>query len=357
MTAGDHLYPLYRNSTYEATMFLLSKKPKTVSKIVDINIHWSGDDPFTFISHHHDQYPKGNAQMAPPLEQIRGRNLGRDYQERFGFRMYHGRVVPGFPMHAHWGYETMTIAEKGYVDHFDTERNYGRYGNGDVQWTLASSRYEHCEMYPLVDQENDNPTHITQIVINIPLDRKNKGNTVNNVWSETIPSFEEGGYRITLYCGSYGGSEIYSPNPGSWAAKENSVRVMRIEMEPGSRFVLEAVPDGVNRNVYYVSGKGAVMDGTKVKPHLRFKMKPGTDLSLENDAEPSEFWILEGKPIGEKQAAFGPVILSDLDEVRASMDEIRIREFQEWPWELMDKTNPIDMGRELHRADGTVEKP
>ena len=71
----------------DGMMFLLAKRPKTVQKIVDINIHWSGDDPFTFVSHHHDEDPKGNAQMTPPLELISGRNLGRDYQERFGFRM------------------------------------------------------------------------------------------------------------------------------------------------------------------------------------------------------------------------------------------------------------------------------
>ena len=338
-------------------MFLLSKKPKSVDKIVDINIHWSGDDPFTFVSHHHDQYPKGNAQMAPPLDLIRGRNLGRDYQERFGFRMYHGRVVPGFPMHAHWGYETLTIAEVGFVDHFDTENNHGRFGNGDVQWTLASSKYEHCEMYPLIDQENDNPVHITQIMINLPLDRKNRENHVNNVWSESIPVFDEEGRKITLYCGSYGGREMYSPNPGSWASPENSVRVLKVELQPGARFDLDAVPGGVNRNLYFVSGKDAKIEGTVVKPHLRFRMKEDAGVHIENGQEASEFWILEGKPIGEKQAAFGPVILSDIDEVRAAMDDIRINEFQVWPWGVMDVTNPIDMGRELHRADGTVEKP
>ncbi len=338
-------------------MFLLSKKPKTVSKIVDINIHWSGDDPFTFISHHHDQYPKGNAQMAPPLELIRGRNLGRDYQERFGFRMYHGRVVPGFPMHAHWGYETVSIAEKGFVDHFDTENNYGRYGNGDVQWTLASSRYEHCEMYPLLDQENDNPVHITQIMINLPLAGKNKPNHVNNTWSDEIPEIRSEGCIVTLYCGEYEGHRLYSPNPGSWATEDNAVRIMKVELEPGASFSLEAVPDDVSRNVYYISGEDASMDGTKVKPNLRFKMKKGCGLNIENGEESSEFWILEGRPIREKQAAFGPVILSDTDEVRKSMYEIRVKEFQEWPWEIMDRTNPIDMGRELHRADGTVERP
>jgi len=338
-------------------MFFLAKKPKNVQKIVDLNIHWSADDPFTFVSHHHDNYPHGNEQMAPPLRLISGRNLGRDYQERYGFRMYHGRVVPGFPMHAHWGYETLTIAEKGFVDHFDTEKNFGRYGNGDAQWTLASSRYEHCEMYPLIDQKNDNPVFITQIVINLPLDRKNRPNHVNNVWSESIPVIERDGCTVTLYCGEYEGSSLYSPNPDSWAASENSVRIMKVELQPGASFGLDALDGDTDRNVYFVAGKDADMDGTKVKPHYRFKMIRGTSLSITNGEEASEFWVLEGKPIGEKQASFGPVILKDIDEVRASMDEIRIKEFQEWPWGLMDVTNPIDMGRELHRPDGTVETP
>jgi hypothetical protein len=295
--------------------------------------------------------------MAPPLELIRGRNLGRDYQERFGFRMYHGRVVPGFPMHAHWGYETVTIAEKGFVDHFDTEGNNGRYGNGDMQWTLASSRYEHCEMYPLLDQENDNPVHITQIAINLPLERKNRENRVNNVWSENIPVFENDSYKVTLYCGEYEGQSIYSPNEGSYAKAENSVRIMKVELQPGAVFKLDRVPADVNRNIFFVSGASADMDGTVVKPNLRFKMKQSVNTVITNGEEPAEFWILEGKPIDEKQARFGPVILKDLKEVRAGMDEIRIKEFQEWPWEIMDRTNPIDMGRELHRKDGTVETP
>jgi len=338
-------------------MFLLAKKPSTVQKVVDINIHWSGDDPFTFVSHHHDNYPKGNEQMAPPLETIRGRNLGRDYQERMGFRMYHGRVVPGFPMHAHWGYETLTIAEKGFVDHFDTEGNHGRFGNGDTQWTLASSRYEHCEMYPLLDQENNNPVHITQIVVNLPLDRKNKDIYVNNIWSESIPVFKDEGSEITLYCGEYQGKGLYSPNPTSWATAENSVRIMKIVLQPGASFTLEPLADSIDRNLYYVSGKTATMEGTKITPWLRYKMKRCTPVNIVNGPEESEFWILEGKPIGEKQASFGPVILKDLDEVRSSMDEIRIKEFQEWPWGLMDVTNPIDMGRELHRKDGKIERP
>lgn len=310
-----------------------------------------------FVSHHLDTYPHGNEQMAPPLELIRGRNLGRDYQQRFGFRMYHGRVVPGFPMHAHWGYETITIAEKGYVDHFDTEMNHGRFGNGDVQWTLASSKYEHCEMYPLLDQENENPVQITQVVINLPLERKNKENRVNNIWAEQIPEVSGEGYKVTVYCGEYGGRSIYSPNEGSWAVKENGVRILRIELEPGASLSFEPASEGIVRNVYQTEGKGSKMDGVEIREGTRLKIKPNSGFTMEAGKEPAFFWLLEGKPIDQKMAQFGPVILENLDDVREAMDDIRKNEFQIWQWGVMDVTNPLDMGRELHRSDESVEYP
>ena len=98
-------------------MAFFSRKPKgPFIKTSEMTMHWDAEDPFIFVSHHEDDYPHGNAQMAPPLQEISGRNLGRDYKKTFGFRMYNGKVVPGFPMHAHWGYETITLPQTGYVD-------------------------------------------------------------------------------------------------------------------------------------------------------------------------------------------------------------------------------------------------
>ena len=151
--------------------FFSRKRSGPVSKVTRFDMHWDTEDPFLFVSHHEDDYPHGNRQLAPPLEEISGRDLGRDYEKRLGFRMYNGKVVPGFPMHAHWGYETVTLPETGYVDHFDIMKTEGRFGFGDVQWVMASSKYMHNEMYPLVNQEDRNPNDITQIMINIPLEQ------------------------------------------------------------------------------------------------------------------------------------------------------------------------------------------
>ncbi len=93
--------------------------------------------------------------------------------------MYHSKVVPGFPMHAHWGYETIALAEEDYVDHFDNIDIQDRFGFRDVQWVSASSGHNYNEMYPLADQESRNLNDITQIMLNLPLEMKNGLNSVN----------------------------------------------------------------------------------------------------------------------------------------------------------------------------------
>ena len=334
-------------------LFSSSKPFKTIG----LGMHWDTEDPFLFVSHHEDDYPHGNRQQAPPLAEISCRNLGRDYQLRLGFRMYHGKVVPGFPMHAHWGYETVTLPEKGYIDHYDTERIEGRFGFGDVQWVSASSKYEHCEMYPLVNQEDRNPNDITQIMVNLPLEMKNQGNSVSTVWSEDVPVVKGDGWSAKVLCGTFGGRSAESPNPVSYARISNGVRIVRFSLGPGAVVRIDPAMEGANRNLYFVSGKDAKVMGIDVQSYTRMKFSHKGEFEIENGPEESVFWLLEGRPIGQKMSMFGPVVLEDLKEVRRALDDIRKNEFLEWPWDIIDKAQPLGTERFIRYPDGTESRP
>lgn len=324
-----------------ALFFRKSKGP--FLKTSQMTMHWDTEDPFTFVSHHEDDYPQGNNQQAPPLDQIAGRNLGRDYKKIMGFRMYNGKVVPGFPMHAHWGYETVTLPQIGYVDHFDCLGIKGRFGFGDVQWVSAPGFYEHCEMYPLSKKDSRNPNDITQVMINMPLEEKGKESSVNTVWRDNVPVVESEGCRIQIICGSFGGYTVESPSRTSWA-KEGRVRILRMEFQPGGRVTIDPFVKGANRNLYFVSGGDAEIMGQEVGWNLRMKIEPEAEFTIVNKDQPSVMWLLEGMPIGQRMSSFGPVILGSEKEVRDALQHIRLNEFKMWPWDIIDKTNPAECG-------------
>jgi redox-sensitive bicupin YhaK (pirin superfamily) len=100
---------------------------------------WPTLDPFLFCVHHADAYPRGNAEMGPDAS-LAGRHIGQDFEGIEGWRMYHGDSIPGFPQHPHRGFETVTLARDGYIDHSDSLGAAARFGKGDAQWLTAGDR-------------------------------------------------------------------------------------------------------------------------------------------------------------------------------------------------------------------------
>src|SRR4029453_17538507 len=91
-----------------------------IKSIKPLGFPWQTQDPFLFCVHHDDAYPAGTEALGPATSLLRGRNLGSDFEGKDGWRMYHGEVVPGFPQHPHRGFETVTVARRGFIDHADS---------------------------------------------------------------------------------------------------------------------------------------------------------------------------------------------------------------------------------------------
>jgi redox-sensitive bicupin YhaK (pirin superfamily) len=226
---------------------------------------WVTADPFLFCVHHDDAYPRGDERMAP-VASLAGRDLGADFSRKDGWSMYHGEEVPGFPAHPHRGFETVTIARRGFIDHSDSLGATARFGGGDVQWLTAGRGIVHCEMFPLLERERDNPAELFQIWLNLPRDAKLAEPHFAMLWHDAIPrrTVTDGAGRTSELVFVAGDPASPPPPPSSWAARApGNVSIWTIAMTPGAELTLPAGAVGANRTLYFFAGAGARIDGVE----------------------------------------------------------------------------------------------
>lgn len=311
---------------------------------------WPVSDPFLFCAHHLDQYPAGNEEMGPKAS-LEGRNIGQDFTIKDGWRMYHGETIPGFPVHPHRGFETVTIVMSGFVDHSDSYGQAGRYGKGDVQWMTAGSGLQHCEMFPLLNTEKDNPAELFQVWVNLPQNKKFVKPHFKMLWREDIPVYkttDENGKQteINVLAGRIGDVVPPLPDPDSWAADpENDVTIWTIKMDAGAQWKLPAASQLAKRSLYFYRGSSLSVDNTQVSSSQAIEIKPDKELLIENGNSESFMLILQGKPINEKVVQYGPFVMNSETEIQQAFNDYRRTEFGGWPWPRRDQVHPRNMGR------------
>ncbi|MDH3698500.1 MAG: pirin family protein [Flavobacteriaceae bacterium] len=317
---------------------------------------WQTQDPFLFCAYHLDHYPKGNDEMGPatPLD---GRNLGSDFESKDGWRMYHGTKIPGFPYHPHRGFETVTLANKGYCDHSDSLGAAGRFGNGDVQWMTAGIGVQHSEMFPLLHTHKDNPLELLQLWLNLPRAKKFVQPHFKMLWKETIPELKDNGVQIKLIAGTYKTQKAPSAAPDSWASDENNhVRIMIIRLEPQAALEIDSIPTGINRSLYFFEGDSLGVNNTTVQSLTGLYLNGEAALQLRNGEKESRILILEGRPIGEPVAKYGPFVMNTDQEIREAMRDYGKTQFGGWPWPVAEQVHDRDRGRFALFPDGSLEE-
>ena len=331
--------------------------------IKPLGFPWETYDPFLFCAFHHDKYPKGQANLGPDPALLAGRRLGEDFGNRTGWSMYHGETVPGFPAHPHRGFETVTIADRGLVDHSDSIGASGRFGNGDVQWMTAGSGVQHSEMFPLLNKEGDNELLLFQIWLNLPARSKMVKPHFAMFWNENIPegtqtNADNKTTRIKLVAGSFKGLKALDPAPDSWAANEdNQVAIWIIRMEAGAELDLDTVDSNVNRTLYYYEGAGLEMNDSVVSPMHSIRVDSDQKLHIRNGDQASSFLYLQGKPIAEPVAQYGPFVMNTQEEISHAFREYQRTQFGGWPWPKHDHVHGSERGRFAIHANGKEEIP
>jgi quercetin 2,3-dioxygenase len=338
----------------------ITAEMNSVKKIRPLGFQWETADPFLFCVHHEDKFPQGNDLMGPAVS-LKGRSLGDDFIIKDGFRMYHGKTVPGFPGHPHRGFETITVVREGLVDHADSLGAAGRYGNGDVQWMTAGKGVQHSEMFPLLSKEKENPMELFQIWLNLPKKNKMVDAHFTMLWSEAIPKYlhndaANNTTMVEVIAGKLGNEVAPPPPPNSWASDaNNAVAVWNIKMAPGASWTLPKTLAGINRTLYFYQGDSMTIDGVDIPRYNAAEVRPDVNLVLKNGATPNGILLLQGRPINEPVMQYGPFVMNTKEEINQAFEDYNRTRFGGWPWPQYDQVHPRSRGRFARHADGREE--
>lgn len=326
-----------------------------------MNFPWEAQDPFLFCAYHKDFYPKGDQNMAPDKELLRGRNIGQDFNIKDGWRMYHGSSIPGFPYHPHRGFETITICKQGVVDHSDSLGAAGRFKTGDVQWMTAGKGIQHSEMFPLIHQDKENTLEIFQVWLNLPRSSKFVEPHFKMLWKENIPVLEETDENnnktiVDVIAGSLKHINAAEPTPDSWAKDpDNEVSVLTIRMEPNAQWTLPAAQEDVSRTLYFYEGENLRIEETNIQNEQIIKLKATDNIFIQNGNQESKLLMLQGKSIGEPIAQYGPFVMNTQQEIQEAFSDYQRTQFGGWPWPEQEQVHEREKGRFALHANGKKE--
>jgi redox-sensitive bicupin YhaK (pirin superfamily) len=334
----------------------------SVLQVVPLGFQWPTVDPFLFCVHHLDRYPEANEHMGPAAS-LAARDLGMDFSGADGWRMYHGSTVPGFPQHPHRGFETVTFVRQGYVDHSDSLGATARFGRGDVQWLTAGRGIVHAEMFPLLDRSGPNPCELFQIWLNLPAADKMVDPYFTMLWDEELPRLraaDDAGRvtEVTVIAGSIAGAVPPPPPPNSWGSRaEADVAIWHVVLDPNASWVAPPAAAAATIRTLYLFEGSLRIDDQDLEGATGVVVRSDTDLRITAGPSGAEVLVLQGRPIGEPVAQYGPFVMNDQAGIEQAFADYRSTGFGGWPWPTDDPVHERDAGRFARRPDGNHVQP
>jgi len=93
----------------------------------------------------------------------------------------------GVGVHPHRGFETVTFAYQGELEHCDSSGSGGNIGLGDVQWMTAATGIVHREYHSEAFMRQGGTLEMVQLWVNLPAKDKNAAPGYQTLAARDIP--------------------------------------------------------------------------------------------------------------------------------------------------------------------------
>ena len=223
----------------------------------------------------------------------------------------------GVGEHPHRGFETVTMAIKGEVEHRDSSGGGGKISTGGVQWMTAGSGIVHDEFHSRDFAKKGGEFEMVQLWVNLPAKYKMTRPRYQSLNKKDFPivRLQDGTTKLKIIAGNYGG--LSSPTETF-----TKINIYEVEGHQNSEVKLN-FDDGTNTLILQLAGRSFIGDQHLDKGYLGIFSRSGVSINLKT-AEDFKILILNGKPIEEPLEAHGPFVMNTREELM-----VAFRDFQE----------------------------
>mmetsp|Transcript_6038 Transcript_6038/g.15002 ORF Transcript_6038/g.15002 Transcript_6038/m.15002 type:complete len:387 (+) Transcript_6038:112-1272(+) len=281
-----------------------------------------------------------------------------DYAEPKQFNSKVGKPR-GVGQHPHRGFETVTIAFQGEVEHHDNKGNSGMIGPGDVQWMTAGRGIVHEEYHSKKFTREGGKFEMCQLWVNLPKKHKMTKARYQPILNDKIPivtlpfnttstkNDDDGAEKKdesvdqqskTEQLGTVrliaGGTEVFGDANKGAANTFSPVQMWDVSLPVKGSEVDIPFPASQNCIVFVRRGGVQVLSGDNNKSSslgpqdVAIMHLDGSDhLRVHVDRGDTSLLIMGGEPLNEPIAAQGPFVMNTQAEIRQAMVDFRNGKF------------------------------
>jgi quercetin 2,3-dioxygenase len=221
----------------------------------------------------------------------------------------------GVDQHPHRGFETVTIVYQGELEHRDSAGNHGRIGPGDVQWMTAASGVVHEEKHSREFTRRGGTLEVAQLWVNLPSQFKMSPPAYQTILDRHIPSVElpEDAGTLRVIAGEFEG--VKGP-----AQTFTPINLWDLRLKAYSRAELD-LPRGFTAALFVLHGAVALPDAERAgETDLALLTREGERLHIDA-REDATVLLLNGEPIDEPVAAYGPFVMNRKTEITQAIED------------------------------------
>ncbi len=228
----------------------------------------------------------------------------------------------GVDVHPHRGFETVTIAYQGKVEHHDSSGGGGIIEEGDVQWMTAASGVLHKEFHEKEWSKKGGIFQMVQLWVNLPAKYKMSPPKYQAISNQDIPKVQLANNTgvLEVIAGAYNGIN-------GAASTFTEVHLLNVKLNQHGKADF-SFPAHYNTAVLVLAGSITINEQNVQTNAFALFANTGENFNI-SASENAEVLVLSGEPINEPIAAHGPFVMNTRQELMQAMHDFNAGKFGE----------------------------